>query len=202
MQRCILKDELKQAILDGDNETLVAVLDAGVDVDSQDQNKMTALHLACLLNRPNMVDVLIAKGASVSLVDRTGYPLLGLLCRRGLDQMALKLISAGADVKLIDPALNQTAFIAAGQWGREALVQPLIEAGSEVWREDCGGWSALTYAAYNGHIDFIKAVVAQVGMPERVIIEQMQSVATQEYSGAVLEWIESVSDIEQAVPVS
>jgi hypothetical protein len=56
----------------GDVETTKALLDAGLPVDSADDDQLTLLDWAVLANRPGTARLLIARGADVNHVDRYG----------------------------------------------------------------------------------------------------------------------------------
>ena len=89
-----------------------ALLDSGIDIDTQDPFCFTCLHHACEKDNLNLVKFLVEHGANVNIDSVCGYPIN--LCsptKEGVD-IAKYLISKGADLHLanseshIEPLLH------------------------------------------------------------------------------------------------
>ena len=66
-----LQDEiaLLAACARGDLNEVEKLVDSGVDVNSSDQNRMTALHYAAMHTRDDVIKSLISRGAEVDTAD-------------------------------------------------------------------------------------------------------------------------------------
>ena len=60
------------AITSGEEETVLRTLAKGVDVNSSDENHLTALHYAAMCGRPEMIALLIEHGADPNAYDMKG----------------------------------------------------------------------------------------------------------------------------------
>ena len=57
---------------EGDLEGIREVLDSGTNVNFKDIDRRTALHVAACQGRPDVVELLLKRGAEVNLEDRWG----------------------------------------------------------------------------------------------------------------------------------
>ncbi len=90
----------RDAVTDGDLETVRATLDAGVDVDSRDRHGQTAIMLAAHAGHDAVVEVLIAHGADLNVTAKWGLSALMLAIVAGHPDVARRLARAGADLAL------------------------------------------------------------------------------------------------------
>lgn len=74
----ILARDYKMDISDQDEEIAYSLLDAGIDVNSQHAPDATALQLAAMYGRTNLVRVLLEKGANPFLERDLGWNALKL----------------------------------------------------------------------------------------------------------------------------
>jgi cytohesin len=145
-------DPLFGAVLAGDLETVRSLLDAGAGVDARDHRNETPLHWAALGGHGRIVDLLLARGASVDVqADKTLWtPLHSLACAKDRAGIALSLVEAGADPDARD------------KWGRTPLhwfavsghcetVEVLIDAGADPDAQDLHGFTPLHRVAMQGH---------------------------------------------------
>lgn len=119
-----------QAAKDGKSQELRALIQQGVDVNTQDADKgMTALMYAVEAGRVEAVKLLIEAKANINLANKKGTTALMYAALAGNMRLVQMLLDAGADVKAKD-ALGQTAFVLArvkaqaqGMYADEQLVQ-------------------------------------------------------------------------------
>ena len=188
-----MNENLRQALIDGDMVAFQALCASGTDLDAADSNGMTPLFIAAVKGNLSMVDLLMRQGVNCSLRARLSKrPLLALLAEYGHEEIALKLIGAGADVHMTDPQLDQDALMAAAQWGRTAMGNALLDAGAQAMRSDKGGWTALTYAAYNGHLDIARILAARCDVPLDELV-RMRDLAAEEGHEPLVAWLDHLA---------
>ncbi|MFD1824765.1 MULTISPECIES: ankyrin repeat domain-containing protein [Mumia] len=103
---------------DGDADTLLAYVDAGVPVELTDSSGNTLLMLAAYHGHADIVQRLLDAGADVNrLNDRGQSPLAGAIFK-GEDLVVSVLIGAGADPDLGTPSARATAAM----FGRDSLL--------------------------------------------------------------------------------
>ncbi|KAK4234503.1 ankyrin repeat-containing domain protein [Achaetomium macrosporum] len=106
----------------------------------------TALHAACLQGNPDMIRLLLDKGADITITDEIGRHPLHFAALRTTDHIDL-LLDAGADV-LAKDKMGRTLLHVAASSGRVDVVEkllPLISDGVKV--KDNDGWTPLLWAA-------------------------------------------------------
>ncbi|MFT0727960.1 ankyrin repeat domain-containing protein, partial [Synechococcus sp. F70.1] len=67
-----MSEALHRALADGDSQRLLDYLQQGEDVNAPDWQGLTPLHKAVLSGNLELVDLLLAHGASVHALDPTG----------------------------------------------------------------------------------------------------------------------------------
>ena len=132
-----------EAIETNDLETVLMFLEAGVDINNQHPFGLTPLHHVVELNRPEMVELLLAAGADPNGKDWEGTPLYYLY--KDNPEIAIMLLAAGADpnVKNMwdEPVLN--SYILRRQL---KVVKVLLLAGANTNVKNYKGKSSLYYA--------------------------------------------------------
>jgi imidazolonepropionase-like amidohydrolase len=118
----------------GDTAAIAAALDAGAGIDSMDTqffpSGRRALNFAALANHGPAVRLLVARGASINLANKTGFtPVLHAVEGGAIEALRI-LIDAGADVTLATPA-GVTALTMAQRRGMAAAVKLLEEAATK-----------------------------------------------------------------------
>jgi hypothetical protein len=153
-----------------------ALIDAGAEVNLASVTGWTALLGAAMGGTivdntpPGCVQAaqeLIAAGANLNAREtNTGRtPLIyATMWRR--TQVAEVLIKAGADLNMALPGSRETALILAALSGQSELVQALIMAGANLNQREKDGATALTFAAWNCHVDIVKALKQAGASPE------------------------------------
>ena len=161
----------------GYDENVLNLIEAGVDVNIQDENGMTALMMACKGGCVPLVEQLIRVGADVNIQNIFGDTALicGTLKRQ--NECVKKLLEFGADTS-IQGKNGFTALMHAAKTGNINCLQTLIDSGADpnipnydetvtkIMRVDghdirCGikGNTSITYAAYHGKVDCVKKLI-------------------------------------------
>ena len=130
---------------------LIILLDAGADIEGQDERKRTALSWAVIENAAGAMRTLLGRGAS------SGVPLY-LACSRGLLPAVKSLLEAGAN-----PNANcdesRTCLIAAAQHGYNEVLILLVEYGASVEARSSRSLTALFAAATCGHLETVQILL-------------------------------------------
>jgi ankyrin repeat protein len=115
----------------GDIEAVKYYLSKGHNVDQRDFKKRSALELAIILKRTEMIDLLIAEGANVNRQNKGGRtPLIWASMRFGSTEVINTLIDAGADPNGIDP-IGQPALLYSVLYGKPDQTKALVLRGAD-----------------------------------------------------------------------
>jgi ankyrin repeat protein len=118
---------LMQAAIGGYEESAMALIEQGADINAQDKNGGTALMYSCCL--PRVWKALLERGAQVLPADKNGNTALHYAIWD--NTLALALIKHGADVRARNQE-GQTPLHSAAIMGKEGLVKALLAAGADV----------------------------------------------------------------------
>ncbi|WP_397376347.1 ankyrin repeat domain-containing protein [Paenibacillus vietnamensis] len=143
-------NELIAAAERGDTDKVIALLQAGADINGTDERGRTAAMAATHGNRPETVKALIDAGADINLRDRrSDNPLLYAGAEGMLDIVKLA-VEAGADTKLTN-RFGGTSLIPAADRGHADIVDYLLKH-SDVSVDHVNnlGWTALLEAVILG----------------------------------------------------
>jgi ankyrin repeat protein len=128
----------------------------------------TALSAAAFAGHATIVDLLIANGADVNVIDRDGTPLhWAAYARQSVDEkryaeVVKKLLAVGADVHAKDPQRGRTPLHKSVARGRDKVAGLLIAAGAEVdARDDEKQATPLHLACSRGHRDAAELLIAK-----------------------------------------
>ena len=158
-------DGLHAAAARGDVEAIHRLARGGADVNGQDGNGRTPLHVATFQGRGEAARALMASSADPGILDRQRYDAVTVAAVRD-DLATLRvLLSAGASAKLVTSVYDGTALIAAAHLGHEMVVEELIRAGAPLDHVNNLGWTALLEAVILGdggrrHTETVRALVA------------------------------------------
>ena len=86
-------ESLLDAVEKGDTFAVRCFLLRGADVDAEDENGRTPLHLAACGGHTEVAELLIARGANVNVKDKQGKTPLGLAVERNRKDVAEQLIA-------------------------------------------------------------------------------------------------------------
>ena len=155
---CSEKDteRLYTAAKQGNITTVKELIEKGVDVNTENNDGLTALHYASNGNHIELVKDLIKQGADVNKkcnANNGEFTPLMLAVHNNYSEIAHELIKAGADVN-IEAKGGWTALHYASHGNHAALVKDLIEQGADI-NKKCetikGKFTPLMLAVYNNY---------------------------------------------------
>ncbi|XP_035663981.1 death-associated protein kinase 1-like [Branchiostoma floridae] len=147
-----------QAAKYGDVEKVRRGLEAGVDVNTEDEYGDTGLHRACAGGHVKVVELLIKNGANVNVTNWTGDTGLHEACGWGRDKVVELFIKNGADVNLTN-AHGDTGLHKACDEGHDKIVELLIKNGANLNVTNNDGWTGLHYACRGGHDNVVELLI-------------------------------------------
>ncbi len=169
---------LQWAVYEGDIAEVQRLLKAGADVHAKSNYGATALSLAAERGDAAILRVLLKAGANANAASDEGQTALMVVARTGNLDAAKELLRAGADVNARERWGGQTALMWAAAAQQPAMLSLLLKHGARPdllstvreWprkvtaepREksmDRGGFAALHYAAREGCVDCVAALV-------------------------------------------
>lgn len=140
-----------QSALDGRLDIVKRFVDEGVEVNSIDGQKRTALMLASFNGHTDIVKFLIVNGANIDMVDEVNRTALMFASTGPFNETVVELIRAGSDVNAIDGHENWTPLMFAAGEGQLEVVKTLISNGADPTMLDTDGESALDFAQTKHH---------------------------------------------------
>ncbi|KAK7205004.1 ankyrin repeat protein nuc-2 [Myxozyma melibiosi] len=149
---------LHYACIHGREQMIRPLLTAGAPIDALDQDNFTALLFAIAQDHSRCVAELLECGARVDPASEQDYIPLSVACQRGLYSITEMLLQHNASIFADAEGLYPQHLIA--QAGHCKLI-PLLKAyGADVNTVDkLNGWIALFYAAGEGHLTTVKALI-------------------------------------------
>jgi ankyrin repeat protein len=157
------KTLLHEAARGGSAENIQQILGYGVNIEARDNDDLTALHVACCQanGSDDVVRVLLAAGARISVVDRWSCSPLHELAHYGRTKAAIMLLETGkADLTLRTQSGFSLLDTAAAMCDYE-LVRRLLERGASAQSEP-GTDSALHHAVRADTDDNLYAIVERL----------------------------------------
>jgi ankyrin repeat protein len=150
-----------QAAMQGNKESVRALLKDGADVNSTEGDGMTALHWAVVKDDAELARMLLYAGANIRATTRLGgYTPLLMASRNGSATMIDALVKGGADTN--EATTNgTTALMLAAASGKSDAVKLLLDDGADLnAKENAKGETPLMFAAAYGRSDVIRVLAA------------------------------------------
>jgi len=126
--------ELHDSVAAGDTNAVELLLMSGLDIEAQNANASTPLHVAALRGQRAVAQTLLDHGAATDAVNKDGNTPLHEAVLHGETQVAQLLLSSGAQVDATSGAGLQPLALAAQQ-GDSEMVTALLEGGAEMDEE-------------------------------------------------------------------
>jgi ankyrin repeat protein len=121
---------LVDAVKEGQQETLRALLNEGIDVNIAQVDGVTALHWAAHRNDLASAKLLIGKGAQVNAANDYGVTALSLACTNANAAVVEALMQAGADPNSAQWT-GETVLMTCARTGSAAAVKSLLTSGAD-----------------------------------------------------------------------
>jgi len=153
---------IANAAMNGDRESVRALLKKGLDVNEAQGDGTTALHWAAIKGDAELAHMLIYAGANVRATTRIGaYTPLYLAAKGGYSDVVAALLAAGADAKALT-ANGTTPLMIAAAAGDTRSITSLIENGADINAKDgAKGETPLIFAAGFNRTDAVKLLLAR-----------------------------------------
>lgn len=119
----------------------------GMNIDVQNGNGDTALHLAISYGCPAALAFLLEKGANVEIKNRSGHTPLIEAIKVNREDMVCALLARNADIENPTAYLKRTPLMVAGMHGNGSLARLLLEKGARLDVKDVHGDTAEDLAA-------------------------------------------------------
>jgi len=140
---------------------------SGPDADNLNITGQTALFMATLKDRVDVVKFLIRKGAQVNVQNRYGVSPLLLCAESGNFELVKALVDAGADVNISPKGqlaeenllAGQTPLLGAAKKGHLEICEYLIKNGCDVNAATMTGTTPLCTAVEEGHLPVVKLLI-------------------------------------------
>lgn len=131
---------LHAACVGGHTSSAVALIEAGANIESLDDDGDTALLACVLIEQPAIgaMEALIAAGADVNAQRKNGSTALLVACERGWPEPAKILLNAGAKIDLPHNGGRSPLFVALFK-GNDDIVQLLLRRGADTNLVDAEG---------------------------------------------------------------
>ena len=142
----------------GDEETVKLLLENGADPNIKNDFKKTALSFAVIdfEEHYQVVETLIAYGATPNVIDKHGVSALTRACGLGHLSTVKFLLKNGADPNIQQGKLRLTPLMNAAELGKLKVVKALLEHGANPGLKDHKGKTAVDYASRGAHIDIVR----------------------------------------------
>lgn len=135
------------------------LLDAGAQINAQDEQGNTPLQFAFATGKLEIAKLLISRGADVSKAPQTA---LRMAVKNGSVDLAKLLIEAGADINARDEEGNTPLHhaVAVSSWSTD-LAKLLIEAGADINAPDKQGATPLHLAVATWYLEMAELLVSK-----------------------------------------
>ena len=155
---------LQEAVDMKRTEVVQVLIDAGADVDTQNNEGRSPLHVSCKSGELDIVKMLVRAGAGVRATDNQGCTCLMLAAWQGHTDIVRYLVGLPeVDVNYLSIAIaaasNHTALHLAAFKKHTDVVQVLVDAGADVNTQNNDGRSPLHVACTSGARDIVKMLV-------------------------------------------
>ncbi|HEX6217627.1 MAG TPA: ankyrin repeat domain-containing protein [Vicinamibacterales bacterium] len=154
--------QIANAAMNGDTETVRALLKKGLDVNEAQGDGTTALHWAAMKGDAELTQMLLFAGANHRATTRLGaYTPLYLAAKGGHSAVVAALLAAGADPKALT-SNGATALMIAAAGGDAKTITALVENGSDINAKDTvKGETPLMFAAAFNRLEAVKLLLAR-----------------------------------------
>ena len=154
---------LHAAAASGDAAEIARLIAAGQNVNAQDAQSRTPLHVAVHFRHQAAAQALLKCGANPNAFDAQKYDIITIAAVNNDVAMLKIALAGGCDPKAITSPYDGTALIAAAHLGHAEIVRVLIDAKAPLDHVNNLGWTALMESIVLGnggkaHTDTLEAL--------------------------------------------
>lgn len=150
---------LIRAVQDEYTHQVMELLRRGADVDQAEDDGTTALHVAVLRNREDIIDQLLKAGANPNALNEHGENVLFLVNDKDDNDLIKFVLQIGADINQVDRDGN-TPLIRFANWDEDDRLKFFVDAGADLNVQNSDGNTALMVAARKGNDSAVKVLLA------------------------------------------
>jgi len=154
-------EDLRNASLQGDLESIRQIVEAGIDIEEGDQLGRTALMFASFNGHTEVVQFLIEQGAEVQKQNSEGRTPLMFASSGPFPETVELLLENGADPNVKDSIEGWSALMYAAAEGNIEVIEVLLDYNADVSLQDVDGETATDFARNNGHSDVVSILETQ-----------------------------------------
>jgi ankyrin repeat protein len=163
----LVPNQLIALATEGDNDSIIEMMQDGGDVNVTDHDGRTPLHWACAEGRLETCRLLVERySASLGAKDVKGRVPLHLAMQGGNSEICRLLLAkyqarAAPDLNVnLQDAEGRTALMVAVERGHVEIVRLLLDvAAIDINMQDYRGRTALMYAVENRHVEIVRLLV-------------------------------------------
>lgn len=147
------------AVVEGNEEKLLNLLQQGKNINAQSHDGLTALMQAVFNEDTKLVEILLQnKNIDLSIYDYQKRTALTIASSQGFYKIVQLLLQKLSNSPLKGKLVNQALF-PASFWGHEQIVELLLSHEAKVNSKDEHGWTAICHAARNGHKNVVELLL-------------------------------------------
>jgi len=151
--------QLVQAAYDGNEASVIDLLNQGANPNALDNNGYPALIYACAYGYEGIVEALLDKTAAINTKYNEVYPIFAAV-RNDNKTTIQMLLDKGAYINVKDSE-GYTPLMFAAQEGYAQTVQFLLNKGASIDTETNNGHTALSIAIQNDHKEVVEVLLAR-----------------------------------------
>ena len=134
-------------------------MEGSIDIDQGDPGGFTPLMWASYKNHPDVVRILLSKGANLSITTDEGFSALHLAVQQGHLAVIDLLLEAGANVTSTTAVDGCSLLHLAAGAGHLQVATALIQAGANVNHRALDGATPLYAAAWTGRVECVRVLL-------------------------------------------
>eukprot|EP00106_Octopus_bimaculoides_P008227 XP_014775669.1 PREDICTED: E3 ubiquitin-protein ligase MIB2-like [Octopus bimaculoides] len=179
-QRSSGKTALQVASHQGHKDIVLMLLEAGANLELQDEDGDTALHYSAFGNQPEVMELLLLKGANINAFNKGGCSTLHVAVNKQFVKCVRVLLKHSTPVNIQGQAQldirnnrQQTPLLLAVSQGHIGLTEFLVSKGAEINAEDEDGDICLhlallrqTVGSESEHSHVLDGIRSQLGLSE------------------------------------
>ncbi|KAI9293502.1 GDPD-domain-containing protein, partial [Neoconidiobolus thromboides FSU 785] len=174
------------SILKGHCEVLRSILTIfpkclNITLTTSEHGLQNPLSLACSLNYPAVLKILIEFGSNLFLVDEAGESALHMAARSGCSNCTKILLDgaredAAALINLKDHESGITALSLAAMEGNKDICELFISLGADLTIEDKKLWRPYEHAMFHGYIELGKLLEPEINEQDLQFVEHLKGI--------------------------
>jgi len=176
------------------------LLDLGAQIDAADTANDTALTLASWRGSLDVVDLLLATGATIPIGGLKGRWVLENAVSTGLAELFRRMVEKGAELPA-ESGQGRTLLHNAAEGGSAPIIATLLERQFDVNRRDANGWTPLHFAVDKGRAEAVATLLARgAAIDARTVMGQTARNITEDNGDAAMASLLSGKGADQNPP--